>query len=402
MSEKIVVTGIGIISAIGDNTEENYQRLKAEKSGIGDIEFLQTIHRGKIPVGEIKHSDEELREMAEGPSDILFTRTELLGIIAAKEAIRDAGLDVENDERTGFISASSVGGMSSTELRYLKYLHETGPADYLPLINQHGCGECTDRIVDIIGIKGYHTTISTACSSSANSIMHGAELIKNGILDRVVVGGVDALTKFTVNGFNTLMILDKEPCRPFDAERRGLNLGEGAGYIVLESEGLARKSGKKIYCALSGYGNSNDAFHQTASSPEGEGAYLAMKKAFDVSGLNPGQIDYVNAHGTGTEINDLSEGNALLKLFNGKIPPFSSTKCYTGHALGASGGIEAAYSVLSIDRKGIFPNLRWKTKMPEINAIPVQQMHGSSPVNHVLSNSFGFGGNTSSLIFSRN
>ena len=229
--------------------------------------------------------------------------------------------------------------------------------------------------------------------------MLGARMIKHGLLDRVVVGGTDSLAKFTINGFMTLMILDKEQCKPFDAERKGLNLGEGAGFIVLESEKAASK--KMVYGVLSGYGNSNDAYHQTASSPQGNGALLAMQKAFKVSGLKPEDIDYINAHGTGTEINDLSEGHALERLFTDKMPSVSSSKAFTGHTLGACGGIEAVFSMLAIKHNLIFPNLNYVHHMKEFKFTPETNLVNDKPINNVLSNSFGFGGNTSALIFSR-
>src|SRR5690606_36090306 len=167
--------------------------------------------------------------------------------------------------------------------------------------------EHTERIADFFGFNGYISTVSTACSSASNAIILGAELIKHGKLDRVICGGSDVLSKFTINGFNSLMILDKAHSRPFDANRNGVNLGEGAAYVVLESEFLAQKSGKRILGELSGYSNSNDAFHQTASSPDGDGALLAMQRAITMAGIQPSDISYINAHGTATENNDLSE-----------------------------------------------------------------------------------------------
>jgi len=226
-------------------------------------------------------------------------------------------------------------------------------------------------------------------------------MIKNGLLDRVVAGGIESLTRYHMNGFNTLMILDKEPCKPFDDNRRGLNLGEGAAFLVLESEELVKKSGKKVLAELTGYGNSCEAFHQTASTPEGKGAYAAMKEALDRSGLKATDIDYVNAHGTGTDNNDLSEGRAIEKLFGDNIPKVSSTKAYTGHTTSAAGGVEAVLSVLAIQNNMVFPNLNFETQMKELNFRPVTELLEGVKVDHVLSNSFGFGGNNSALIFSR-
>lgn len=399
MSQKVYVTGIGIISAIGNNVAETLASFNNLESGIGTLEHINSRHKTEIPVAEVKASNEELTEMAGFSADYKNTRTALLGIIAAKEAVKSAGITDIREFPTGLISATSVGGMGMTENLWLDYLDTNKSGDWLRYIESHECGDSTEAIADSIGVKDFLSTISTACSSSANSIMLGARLIKQGILDRVIVGGTDCLSKFTINGFNTLMILDRENCKPFDGERKGLNLGEGAGFIVIESEKAAK--GKEILCELSGYGNANDAYHQTASSPEGAGAFLAMEKAFKVSGLKPADIDYINAHGTGTEINDLSEGTALDKMFDKKVPMISSTKAFTGHTLGACGGIEAVFSVLAIKYNMVYPTLNYVNQMPEVSFTPVTRLIKDQKINNVLSNSFGFGGNTSALIFSR-
>lgn len=400
MSDKILVTGLGIISAIGNNVEETMASIMSQKTGIGQLHFIETKHKDQIPVGEVKASYEELIDMAGVRGDNIFhTRTDLLGIIAAKEAVKDAGIDDIKSFRTGIVSATSVGGMGITENRWLDYLDTEKTGEWLNFIHTHECGDSTETIADNLGIKDFLSTISTACSSSANSIMFGARLIKHGILDRVVVGGTDSLSKFTINGFMTLMILDNELCKPFDGKRNGLNLGEGAGFIVLESEKAAK--GKPVICELTGYGNANDAFHQTASSPTGDGAVLAIQKAFKISGLKPRDISYINAHGTGTTINDLSEGNAIERIFGNHVPAISSTKAFTGHTLGACGGIEAVFSALAIKHNLIFPNLNHQNQMTELDFPVNKNLRTDKTIRHVLSNSFGFGGNTSALIFSQ-
>ncbi len=399
MNKKIYITGIGMISAIGDNVEQTLLAVAKGKSGIGELDNIITRHRNEIPIGEVKHTNEELIKMIGLHVDTIITRTTLLGMLAAKEAMVWAGIKDVNEYRTGIISATSVGGMSMTENYFKDFLDVEKSGGWLKYIETHDCGDSTEVIAKYLGIKDHISTISTACSSSANSIMLGARLIKNNIVDRVVVGGTDSLSKFTINGFMTLMILDKEQCKPFDAERKGLNLGEGAGFIVLESERAAE--GKEILCELSGYGNSNDAYHQTASSPTGEGAYLAMQKAFKISGLKPEDIDYINAHGTGTEVNDMSEGTAIERIFGNKVPRISSTKAFTGHTLGACGGIEAVLSVLAIKYNMVYPSLNHINQMSELNFTPTKTLTTDKPINNVLSNSFGFGGNSSALIFSR-
>jgi len=396
---KIYVTGIGIISAIGNNVSETLDSFKNKKSGIGELKNIRSNHKALVPVGEVKFTNEELIKFAGLPADSKNSRTGLLGVIAAQEAVKSAGIKNIKEFRTGLISATSVGGMGMTEDLWFDYLNPEKSGDWLRYIEAHECGDSTEFIADSLGVKDYLSTISTACSSSANSIMYGARLIKHGVLDRVIVGGTDSLSRFTINGFMTLMILDKEQCKPFDAERKGLNLGEGAGFIVIESEKAAK--GKEILCELSGYGNANDAYHQTASSPDGAGAYLAMEKAFKVSGLTPADIDYINAHGTGTEINDMSEGTAIDRMFNKNVPLISSTKAFTGHTLGACGGIEAVFSILAIKHNMVYPNLNHVHPMTELSFVPTKTAVVDKQINHVLSNSFGFGGNTSALIFSR-
>ncbi len=400
MSKNIYVTGLGMISAIGINIDESLQSIKQLKSGIGKLNHVASRHKEIISVGEVKFSNIDLQNIACLSSQFNFTRTALLGIIAAKEAIHSADITDINLLKTGIISATSVGGMAVAENHYLDCLNIEKSTDFLKHINTLDCSDSTERIADALGITEFLSTISTACSSSANAIMLGARLIKHGILDRVVVGGTDSLSRFTINGFLTLKILDENPCRPFDANRNGLNLGEGAGFIVLESEKAAQ--GKKILAQLSGYANSNDAYHQTTSSPNGEGAFIAMKKSLEMSGLSISNIDYINAHGTGTELNDLSEGMAIERLFGNTVPPISSTKAFTGHTLAAAGGIEAVLSILAIQNNFIYPNLFFKNEMPELHFKPETNLINTKKINHVLSNSFGFGGNTSSLIFSRN
>jgi 3-oxoacyl-[acyl-carrier-protein] synthase-1 len=288
--------------------------------------------------------------------------------------------------------------MDKTEKYYYDFLHDE---PFKPFILTHDCSDSTRRIADHLGIKDYMTTISTACSSSANAIMFGARLIKHGLVDRVLAGGTDALSKFTLNGFNTLMILDKDHCKPFDRDREGLNLGEGAGFVVLESEEVALESKKKILCELTGYANANDAYHQTASSPDGYGAYLSMKEALEMSKLSTGDIGYINAHGTGTDNNDITEGIAIEKIFALSIPPVSSTKPFTGHTLGAAGVVEAIFSILALENQIIYPNLNFRNRIEELNFDPVKKLTEAKGLKNVLSNSFGFGGNDSTLIFSK-
>ncbi|MGZ3763927.1 MAG: beta-ketoacyl-[acyl-carrier-protein] synthase family protein [Mucilaginibacter sp.] len=397
MSSPVYVAGVGVISAIGNNVSEHLAAFENGEAGMGDITMLNTIHRHQLPVAEVKLSNDELLAITSLRPET--SRTALLSLIAAKEALADANIPGFESLRTGFVSANSVGGMDKSEDFFIEFLADNNKGKLINVFD-HECGSKTEIVADQLGITDYMTTISTACSSSANAIFYGARLITNDILDVVIAGGTDSLTKFTLNGFNTLMILDKQFCKPFDENREGLNLGEGAGYLVLVSDRVMKTLNKEPYCILSGYNNSNDAYHQTASSPDGTGSYMAMKGALEKSGLNPSDINYINLHGTGTPNNDSAEGTAIKRLFDPEYPAMSSTKSFTGHTLGASGGIEAVFSVLAIKNGIIYPNLRFETPINDLGLIPETKFLKNQEIKHVMSNSFGFGGNCTSLIFS--
>ncbi|MDP4213386.1 MAG: beta-ketoacyl-[acyl-carrier-protein] synthase family protein [Bacteroidota bacterium] len=397
MNAPVFIAGLGVVSAIGHNAQDCLGALSMEKAGMGELELLRSLQQGKLPVAEIKLSNQQLASMT-GLSPGT-PRTALLSALAAGEAIKDAGMENVQNSRTGFISANTVGGMDKTEEFFESFMKDPASGKLHDVVH-HECGAITEIVADHFGIHHFISTVSTACSSSANAVFTGARMIRHGLLDVAVVGGADALTRFTLNGFNTLMILDKKYCKPFDEHRNGLNLGEGAGYLVLVSEKIMKQLNKSAYCTLAGYSNANDAYHQTASSPEGTGSYLAMKQALASAGLKPGDIDYINLHGTGTSNNDIAEGTAIKLLFDPVYPKISSTKSFTGHTLGASGGIEAVFSALAIRDGIIYPNLRFETPMKEFSFTPVVRFLKDRRVRHVLSNSFGFGGNCSSLIFS--
>ena len=394
MTVEICISGMGLISAIGNTVEENFQSLVQRKSGIRPVELLSGKGANGFVAGEIKLTNPQLAEMAGFPAAADLPRSALLALIAVKEALLNAGFTDFDPWRTGIVLGNTVGGMDLTEQFYHK---NTGNDTF---IKSHSCGFVTEQVAELIGIKGFATTISTACSSGANAIMLGARLIKNGIVDRVIAGGTDALSMFTYNGFKSLMVVDPEPCRPFDRNRAGMNLGEGAGIIILEKTKSAQERGKIPLAILSGYANANDAFHPTATSPDGTGPWLSMSKAIENAGISPGEIDYINVHGTGTENNDITEAVAMKRVFGENLPPFSSTKSYFGHTLGAAGGVEAVVSVLSLTRKVIFPNLFFQQPMEDMPVVPVTEIVTDRPVRHVLSNSFGFGGNNTSLVFS--
>jgi len=398
MSERVFITGYGIITSIGKNAEENFHSLTQRRSGFGEVIILETIHQKTLPSCEVKLHDEELREATKVKTGIGFTRTTLLGLYALQEALASAQLSATEIEAAGLLSATTTGGIREFEKYFFNLLDLRQEGDFVQFADTANPGEHCEHLADHLGIKKYIATISTACSSSANAIIQGAQLIKSGKLDCAICGGTEALSKFTINGFNALMIIDPGHCRPFDASRNGLNLGEGAAYVVLESEAAVIRKGKTPLAELKGYGNANDAFHQTASSPEGFGALSAMNAALKTGGISPADVDYINAHGTATENNDLSEGVGIQKLFGDTVPYFSSTKPYTGHTLAAAGSIEAVYGMMAIRHQMVWPNLNFVQQMPELSIRPITELIQQATLKNVLSNSFGFGGNTSSLL----
>jgi 3-oxoacyl-[acyl-carrier-protein] synthase-1 len=394
LKSNVHVASLGLTSAIGNSVPEALASFSKGHCGIGQLTLFDSVHT-ELPVGQVKFSNQQLASLLEITKPL--NRTTLLGIYAARQAWN--GIKISSKWRTGIISGTTVGGMDRTERFFQKYV-ERKPVNFSDL-NDHECGSITERIAADLGITDTISTINTACSSSVNSIMYGARLIQHGLLDVVIAGGVDALTKFTLNGFNSLLILDQDLCKPFDKERNGLNLGEGAGFVVLVSDKVMKEESLPSLCRVTGYANTNDAFHQTASSADGKGSYLAMESALKMSGIRSNEIDYINLHGTGTKNNDSSEGSAVQRLFGEQVPLASSTKSFTGHTLGASGGIEAVFSIMSLMHGCVFPNLRFSERMPEINFDPVTEFKEDLNIKHVMSNSFGFGGNCSSIIFSR-
>lgn len=390
---RIAVSGIGVVSAIGAGVGENLRSLRAGQSGVGQLTLFASRHA--VPVGEVKASNNTLKKSLGFATHTVVSRTALLGMTAAQEALADAAPD--RGLRVGLVSSTSVGGMDLTERFFGDFMHDP-QRGRIALAAQHDPAHSTTRIAAHCGITGYTTTVSTACSSAANAIIFAARLIEHGICDVVVAGGCDALSKFTLNGFMSLGILDTAPCRPFDASRTGLNLGEGAGYIVLQRRDTLTK---EPYCYLTGYANANDANHQTASSETGDGAYLAMSQALTKAGITAQQVGYINVHGTGTPNNDATEAAAMMRLFGRNAPAFSSTKPFTGHTLAAAGGIEAVYAVLSVAKGIRYANLNFTAPVEKCTPIPCTRFEEGAAIEHVLTNSFGFGGNDTSLLFSQ-
>ena len=396
----IQVAGYGIICAIGNDASAVLESLKAGRTGIGPMHYLQSVHK-ELPVGEVKLSNADMLRMLGQDESAIVSRTALMGAIAIRQALQHAHLDTEG-KRIVVINGTTVAGMDVTE-RFLRQMKEDD--GLLPLLEKHDCGSSTRQMTDLAGLADAEVcTVSTACSSAVNAIILGSEMLKAGEADIVIAGGTEALSLFHLNGFNSLMILDKEQCRPFDKSRAGLNLGEGAAFLVL-TRSLVKSEELRVKAYIRGYGNRCDAFHQTASSEDGEGAYLAMCDALQMAGLSPKDIHYINAHGTGTPNNDASESAAIRRVFGEEIPPVSSTKGFTGHTTSASGAIETVICILALRHQFLPANLGWKEQdeaciKPYGNSKLINSKFKTGICTSVLCNSFGFGGNDSALVIS--
>jgi 3-oxoacyl-(acyl-carrier-protein) synthase len=392
---RIFVTGLGIVSPLGFTAQENRFALAESKCALGPMEFTSSHYAHKIPFGEVKCSNETLLDKFK-ITEKGVTRTTLLALEAFTQAVADAQLG--NDElkasSTAFVIGTTVGGMRASDYLYQDaYTHQTASV----YVNSYDLASVAIFIQKKYGLKGIVSTFNTACTSSANAIMYGAKLLKYGYAQKAIVGGVDSLAKFTINGFNSLNILSNDVCKPFDAQRNGLNLGEAAAFMVLQKEGDCQN--KRVYAELSGWANVNDSFHPASLSERGEGAHIAMKQALQAARLLPQQISFINTHGTGTENNDLAESYAMISVFD-KVPPFASAKSNIGHTLGAAGAVEAVFCIFNLVYQEWYASLHFQEPMPETGLIPVVK-YSQSVIHHVMSNSFGFGGNCCSLIFSK-
>jgi 3-oxoacyl-(acyl-carrier-protein) synthase len=351
---------------------------------------------GHCQVGQVREDVDQLAGDASG------SRSDKLAWIAAREAIQQSGLAMPatgiRAERTGVLLGSTVAGMLGTE-EVVGALLRKQCRNFTPL-RYHECASATDLCARRLGARGPTATFSTACSAGALAIATAAGLIEDDELDVALAGGADSLSRLTLNGFGSLLLLDADGCRPFDAARAGISLGEGAAMLVLEAEENARARGARILARLSGWGASCDASHPTAPDPQGVGAAAAMQQALERGGLSPSDIGFVIAHGTGTPDNDVMEARALRRVFGSAVPPFASVKRFFGHTLAASGAIKAVVCVQALREQAAPGNLGFENMDAEIGMQPAREFE-SRPVEQVLSSSFGFGGNNVVLVFSR-
>jgi 3-oxoacyl-[acyl-carrier-protein] synthase II len=404
------VTGIGLVSPLGIGTEANWEALCAGKSGIGPITHFDAAQFSARIAGEVKGFDplafidkKDVKKM-----DVFIQ----FAIAAAQFAMDDAGLSVTEDiaTRVGVFIASGIGGFSTIEREH-KALIEGGPRRISPFfipaaIINLAAGQVSIRF----GAKGPNSATCTACSASAHAIGDALEIIRRNDADVMIAGGSEAaITPMGVGGFAAMRALstrNDEPSRasrPFDLDRDGFIMGEGAGVIILEELGFAMQRGAPIYAELVGYGMSADAFHITAPSEDGDGGMRVMREAIGDAEVSPGQVDYINAHGTSTPFNDRLETLAIKRLFgdHARKLAISSTKSMTGHLLGAAGGLEAGITALAVKHQMIPPTINYETPDPECDLDYVPNAKRAAKIDYALSNSFGFGGTNGALLFKR-
>ncbi|EAF1791406.1 beta-ketoacyl-[acyl-carrier-protein] synthase II [Listeria monocytogenes] len=406
---RVVVTGVGAVTPIGNDAETSWENAK---KGVNGVAKMTRLNPDDFPVkiaAELKDFDvEKYLEKKEARKMDRFTH---YAIASAEMAVQDSGLviDDSNANRVGVWIGSGIGGMETFETQYEIFLnrgHRRVSPFFVPMmIPDMGSGQVSIRF----GAKGINSTTVTACATATNSIGDAFKVIERGDADAMITGGAEApITKMSLAGFtaNKALSLNPDPetaCRPFDKDRDGFIIGEGAGIVILEEYEHAKARGAKIYAEIVGYGATGDAYHITAPAPNGEGAARAMKMAIDDAGLTPDKVDYINAHGTSTPYNDEYETQAIKTVFgeHAKKLAISSTKSMTGHTLGASGGIEAIFALLTIRDNIIAPTIHLKNqdKVCDLDYVPNEAREAN--VNVVISNSFGFGGHNATLVFKR-
>jgi len=399
VSKRVVITGMGVFCSIGRNVEEFLQSLREGRSGIGPISLFDTSKYPSKIGAEIR--DYEAGQYFSKKGLKRLSRTDQFALIAAEEAIKDSGIQSFPPEQLGICLGAGAGGMFEAEAYHREILHEgkSTPSLLLPFIPSF----TASRVAERFGFSGPKATVTTACSSSATSIGYGADLIQSGKSRAVLCGGSDALSELTFGGFNSLKAMDPFPCKPFDRRRAGMSLGEGAAILVLESLDEAAKRRAKIHAEFLGYGIGGEAYHITAPEPTGTAEARIMEQAIEESGIKRSQVDYINAHGTGTPLNDKVETLSIKKVFGERVYsiPVSSIKSMVGHCLGSAGAIEAVASILSIIHSFIPPTVNYREGDDDCDLDYVPGKPRQTEVKVVLSNSFAFGGNCTTLVFGK-
>jgi 3-oxoacyl-[acyl-carrier-protein] synthase II len=407
---RVVVTGLGAICPIGNSVQEAWDNALAGKPGITRITRFDPSRLASQIAGEVKGFD-----VAPYMSPKEARRMDLFihyGMAAGLQAWRDGGLQVtpENAERVGVNFGSGIGGLPLIESMHAE-LEKNGPRRISPFFIPGSIINMIAGLLSIeIGAKGPNLAMVTACTTSTHCIGEAAKSIRYGDADAMIAGGAEAVvTELAIGGFaaaRALSTRNDDPAsasRPWDKERDGFVLGEGAGAVLLEEYEHARARGARIYCEVAGYGVSADAFHMTAPPDDGDGGYRAMRNALKDAGLNPEQVDYINAHGTSTPLGDVAETKAVKRLLGARAPrvAVNSTKSMTGHLLGAAGGIEAVFSALALRDQVSPPTINLRNADPECDLDYVPNEARRMKIGVALSNSFGFGGTNGTLVLSR-
>jgi 3-oxoacyl-[acyl-carrier-protein] synthase II len=410
LKRRVVVTGVGLVTPCGIGIDNVWNNILSGQSGIGPITRFDITQFDTKFAGEIKEfNPEDYIQPKEVKKMDLFIQ---YAVAAAQIAVNDAGLDMgrEDSERVGVVVGTGLGGLPTLE-KYHSILLERGPGRISPFfIPMLIANEAPGHIAIQHGIKGPNLCIVTACATGAHSIGEACRIIQYGDADVMVAGGSEAnLTPLTVGGFNAMKALStrnddpQRASRPFERDRDGFVVAEGSGIVILEELEHAKKRGAKIYAEMAGYGYNGDAYHITAPCPDGDGFIRCIRMALKDAQLSPDDVDYINAHGTSTKLNDYVETLSIKVVFQGKAYriPVSSTKSMTGHLLGAAGAIEAIFSVLSIRDQVCPPTINYENPDPECDLDYVPNTARNHTINVVISNAFGFGGTNSALVFRR-
>ncbi len=407
MGRRVVITGVGLITPLGIGVSETWEGLCSGKSGIGEITRFDTTNFKTKIAGEVKNFN---------PEDFLPTkeakRTEpfiAYAIAAARMAVEDSGLKIDssNGDRVGVITGCGLGGLGIME-RTIISVDKRGPKRVTPFFIPMMIGNMAPGMISIhFGAKGPNSSIATACAAGAHAVGNSFKIIQRGAADAMITGGVEAVVTSTcVAGFNAMKALStrndapEKASRPFDRDRDGFIVGEGSGIIILEALENALERGAHIYAELTGFGMSGDGYHMTSPAPDGDGMIRCMKAAVDDAGISYGEVDYINAHGTSTQLNDLYETRAVKSVFKDKAYsiPISSTKSMTGHLLGGAGGIETVFTALTIHEGVIPPTINHENPAEECDLDYVPNVARKKNVKIAMTNSFGFGGTNASLI----
>ncbi len=407
MDRRVVITGVGLVTPLGIGVNETWEGLCSGKSGIGEItRFDTTNYKTKI-AGEVKNFH---------PEDFLpkkeAKRTELFiaySIAATRMALENSGLKIDNsnEDRVGVITGCGLGGLGIME-RTIVSVAKRGPKRVTPFFIPMMIGNMAPGMISIhFGAKGPNSSIATACAAGAHAVGNSFKIIQRGAADAMITGGVEAVVTSTcIAGFNAMKALStrndvpEKASRPFDKDRDGFVVGEGSGILILEALENALERGAHIYGEITGFGMTGDGYHMTSPSPDGDGMIRCMKAAIDDAKIPYGEVDYINAHGTSTQLNDLYETRAVKSVFKDKASsiPISSTKSMTGHLLGGAGGIETVFTTLTINKGVIPPTINHENPAEECDLDYVPNVARKKNVKIAMTNSFGFGGTNATLI----